>query len=192
MSTDDEDVRREEFSGEVFWTTLFTQTRPLVMASGLHHGLRFHDAEDMAICLFGDLWKKRDRIYDQVLRFRGTVTSGGVKAFIVGSARLAALSFGRSRSRREKNEVSGVEADASSDSTDRIEARVLVAKVVSYLQAPSTKDGKRKLRFLKLYYLDGCTLEEIGEEMGVPVGTVKSWHNRILKEIREKVTIGNA
>ncbi|MBC8461109.1 MAG: RNA polymerase sigma factor [Deltaproteobacteria bacterium] len=60
-------------------------------------------------------------------------------------------------------------------------------ELFQFLDGLCTTDALRKgLAALKMQVLDGFSLENIAKEMGVKVGTVKSWIHRVVKHLQSK------
>ncbi len=135
------------------------------------------EAEDVVSEVFFELWKKRDR-FDAA---RATP-----RTYLLLMARSRAIDRYRSRQRSgiattslSHNADEPVDAGSSPDvGLIRCEAKNAARHVLSELD-----DVKRKV--LELVFYEGLSHPEIAEQLGMPLGTVKSHVRRGLAKLRE-------
>jgi RNA polymerase sigma factor (sigma-70 family) len=104
-----------------------------------------------------------------------------VRPWLLGIARHVALDARRARSRTLRREVRTVEGDderpldrIASPRPDPFELLAQAERDASVRKAlEALSDSSRQA--LSLYHLEGLRYEEIGERLGVPMGTVATW-----------------
>ncbi len=139
-------------------------------------------AEDAVHDAFEQLWRQRDRI---------DPARGRVDALALTVVRRRALDIARSSGRRARRNVALSEVlDLADPAVEDV--GLLLDRAVDAEQVRSALDGlpTEQRRVVDLAYFKGMTMAEIGEELDVAVGTVKSRARLALQKLRDQVVIG--
>jgi RNA polymerase sigma-70 factor (ECF subfamily) len=134
-----------------------------------------HRAHDATQEVFITAWRRREHFDPE---------RGSLAGWLMGIARHKVLGVLRSEGRHPLP----IEAPAdrtgpgSEDHVDRVADRLLVAHALSALP-------ERSRAAVSLSFMEGRTHEEIAEELGLPLGTVKSDIRRGLERLRRHLVI---
>lgn len=126
------------------------------------------DAEDAVQDIFLDLWRS-------AVRFDPAQSSE--PAFVAMIARRRLVDLRRRRARREDEELVKPDVPQSPPAGEERAEVSLVARVVGQLEAK-----EREVLVLATY--DGLTQQEIADQTGMPIGTVKTLARRALMRVR--------
>jgi len=151
------------------------ELRPLlraVAASVLHVAPGHPDVEDAV-----------SETMRRAIEGRGRLRPGEpVRAWIVGIVKHVALDAARSRTRALKRQASEAAPESASDLTDRIPdskpspfERTARSQEIARLDAALAALPEKQREAVTLFFLEGLSYVEIGEKLGVPVGTVATW-----------------
>ena len=132
------------------------------------------DADEITQQVFVSAWRGR-RTYRADL--------GSPPAWLLGNTRHRVLDLQRRRT-REMRLVRAVSEEigdrVAPDSPAMVVERLLLAEEVARLADP-------RRSILTLAFYDGCTYAEISEQLGLPLGTVKSHARRALLHLRDRL-----
>ncbi len=138
-------------------------------------------AEDLTSTVFLEAWRRRDDVQPQHETLR---------PWFLGVATNVIRNGARSRQRREATELRSAVASVSPDPTDDIAARLddetLMRRVVEALGSLSPADRD----VLTLYAWGALSYAEIGDVLGIPVGTVRSRMSRARARLAELIPRG--
>ncbi|HEY1959490.1 MAG TPA: sigma-70 family RNA polymerase sigma factor [Polyangiaceae bacterium] len=105
-----------------------------------------------------------------------------VRGWIVGIVKHVALDAARSRTRALKRQAPEPAAESVRDVTDRIPDskpspfdRTARMQELAKLDAAMAALPEKQREAVTLFFLEGLSYVEIGEKLGVPVGTVATW-----------------
>jgi RNA polymerase sigma factor (sigma-70 family) len=105
-----------------------------------------------------------------------------MRAWMVGIAKHVALDAARSRTRALKRQPADASPESSRDVTDRIPdskpsplERVARMQEVEHLSAELDRLPGKQRDAILLFFMEGLSYVEIGEKLGVPMGTVATW-----------------
>jgi len=129
-----------------------------------------HEAEEVTQQTFVSAWRSRSGF---------DVTRGDVRGWVVGIARrrIADALEARSRENRKVTAVRTVAAVSSTPENDMDD--VLLAYDLDQL-------GDPRRTIMALAFVDGHTHEQISQQLGMPLGTVKSHIRRSLVTLRNR------
>ena len=132
------------------------------------------DAEEITQQVFVSAWRGR-RTYRPEL--------GSLPAWLLGNARHRVLDLQRRRT-REMRLVRATSDEVGDtvvlDTPGMVVDRLLLADEVAKL-------GDPRRSILTLAFYEGCTYAEISDQLGLPLGTVKSHARRALLHLRERL-----
>jgi RNA polymerase sigma-70 factor (ECF subfamily) len=141
----------------------------------------------LALRIVGDRELAREIVQDTFLRsWAGRETydpqRGRVPWWLMGIARNRAIDLLRSRSHRQRVRertaaLREVPAVPPNDTSDAVSARLAVVQALRHLS-----DGQRAA--IQLAYYSGLTQTEIADELGEPLGTVKSRTREAMEQLR--------
>lgn len=134
------------------------------------------DAEDAVQDIFLDLWRS-------ALRFDPAQSSE--PAFVAMIARRRLVDLRRRRARREDEEIVKPDVPQSRPAGEERAEVSLVARAVGQLEAK-----ERQVLVLATY--DGLTQQEIADQTGMPIGTVKTLARRALIRVRTALDMAPA
>ena len=105
-----------------------------------------------------------------------------LRAWMVGIAKHVALDTARSRTRALKRQAIETPPDSTRDITDRIVDskpspldRASRRQEVERLEVVMRSLPDKQREAITLFFIDGLSYAEIGERLGVPLGTVATW-----------------
>jgi RNA polymerase sigma factor (sigma-70 family) len=130
------------------------------------------DAEDVTQQVFISAWKSRDR-FDP--------TRGSLGAWIVGIAKFKIIDAQRAAGRRRDTATESVElteADPANDPLDQLADRMVLVDALHHLPA-------ERRNVLERAFFSDLTHPQIADELGLPLGTVKSHIRRGLASLKE-------
>ncbi|MEL6321058.1 MAG: sigma-70 family RNA polymerase sigma factor [Cyanobacteria bacterium J06626_14] len=157
--------------------TLYDRYGCLVYGIALKGLRRVTDAEDLTQEVFLDLL--RTRAY--------TPSRGSLASYLTTLTRSRVIDRLRAQSIRQKYHNQFHTHQPTADSTTpmkhltQAENRDLVRQALSLLTA-------QQRRVLEMSYYEGCSHSDIANQLGVPLGTVKSWARRGLLRLREELS----
>jgi RNA polymerase sigma-70 factor, ECF subfamily len=105
---------------------------------------------------------------------------GAPEAWFIGIVRYRALDIVRRRSR----EVPGYEPEERQDETPDALTRLVSTAEGAALHRCLQQLEEVRRRLVVLAFVDGLSHSELAQQMGVPLGTVKSWIRRSLISLR--------
>lgn len=152
----------------------FRRWAPLVSTAAWRLLGNAADADEITQQVFVSAWRGR-RTYRPDL--------GSLPAWLLGNTRHRVLDLQRRRTREMRlvRAVSDETGDrVAPDSPGQVVDRLLLAEEIAKLGDP-----RRSILTLAFYH--GCTYVEISEQLGLPLGTVKSHARRALLHLRERV-----
>lgn len=132
------------------------------------------DAEDVTQQAFIAAWKSRER-FDP--------TRGPLGAWLVGIAKFKILDAQRAAGRRRDTATDTValaEDESDSDPLDQLADRMLLVDALNHLPA------ERRVILERAFFSD-LTHPQIAEELGLPLGTVKSHIRRGLASLKQQL-----
>jgi RNA polymerase sigma-70 factor (ECF subfamily) len=144
---------------------------PLVQSMARRMLRQEQDAEDAVQEIFAELWSNAHR-YDSKL--------GSEKAMIVTIARRRLIDRLRRQGRRPRPEElpTSIAAESQADPLEIKEAHDVARGLLAYLK-PDQK------RLLELAVTMGCSHQEISQEMGVPLASIKTKLRRTILFLKE-------
>lgn len=165
--SDEELIRAIEAGDAGAFDALYYRYRDWVV--GLAH--RFTGNADDALDVLQETFSYLIR------KFPGFVLTARMTTFLYPVVKNLSLAIRRKRARFAGDEEVLLQVAAASGE-DPLKSRVELAQVMGTL--PATHREVVLMRFV-----DGMTLEEIGEALGIPLGTVKSRMHHALNALRE-------
>lgn len=135
-------------------------------------------AEDVLQQVMLEIWQRHAAKYSPEL--------GAVDSWLLRLARCRAIDWARSASSRTAvsvETVPDVPTSSAPAATGNDEARQMLAAAVGELPEEERVP-------MVLAYVNGLTREEIAEQCGVPVGTIKTRLRRGLQRLRESLPVG--
>jgi RNA polymerase sigma factor (sigma-70 family) len=130
------------------------------------------DAEDVTQQVFISAWKSRDR-FDPA--------RGSLGAWIVGIAKFKIIDAQRAAGRRRDTATEAVElteADPANDPLDQLADRMVLVDALGHLPP-------ERRHVLERAFFSDLTHPQIADELGLPLGTVKSHIRRGLASLKE-------
>lgn len=146
---------------------------PLVYTLALRSLGQVQDAEDVAQRVFLAAWRRRDRFDPE---------RAPLPAWLVGITRHEIADAHAARARVPATGLEGVE-DRADDA--ELADRLLIADELERL-SPEAQ------RVVRLAFFEQLTHVEIGERLGMPLGTVKSLIRRSLLRLRSRLEVSDA
>ncbi|MAT04643.1 MAG: hypothetical protein CL424_06340 [Acidimicrobiaceae bacterium] len=138
-----------------------------------------HAANDVTQDVFVSAWKARDQ-FDPA--------RGNLGQWLVGITKRRIIDHLRSERRhadRRADEDTYIQADVHSEpSVDRLADKMLVATVLEQLP-------DRSRTVIHMAYVDDLTHQQIAEQTGLPLGTVKSDIRRGLQRLRQQLEVNH-
>lgn len=158
----EEYVRRIAHEDHAALAALFEETSPLVFATALRVlGFRA-DAEEVTADVYARIWTTAAS-YD--------ARRGSVDAWLVSIARSRAIDRLRSRSIRDRSEIAlSVECSSTVDP----ESSAAASQTKMHLRQALHAIPFEQRRAIELAYFSGLTMTEIAEQLGHPIGSVKT------------------
>jgi len=161
---------------------LYDRHAPMVMAL-CHRILRDrHEAEDLLVDIFHEVWEKFDR-YDPV--------RGNPVGYLVMLSRSRAID--RKRRRRQPVALDLASYDVDTKTTDVTPASEseLAEDRASVKEALGTLQPDQR-RAIECAYFDGLSQSEIAERLGKPLGTIKTYIRQGLLRLRDVMSARRA
>jgi len=111
---------------------------------------------------------------------------GAVGPWLMAVARNRAIDYLRSQGRRIQSSVEFNETEHPSLFAN-LQTEMLQFDVIKRMKTALERlDGKQR-KAIELAYFEGMSQTEIAERMGQPLGTVKTWVRRALRQLREEL-----
>lgn len=135
-----------------------------------------HDAEDVTQQVFVSAWRSRGTFDPE---------RSALPAWLVGITRkkIADSYASRTRSRRDLDAVTTIVEDEPVESVDaRVVDSVMVAAALEKLGSPQKE-------IMHMAFFKDLTHATIAEQLGLPLGTVKSHITRSLKRLRDSLEV---
>jgi RNA polymerase sigma-70 factor (ECF subfamily) len=173
IETDEVLVRRAACGDTVALGALYDRYAPLVLTIAARVLSPISEAEDLMQDVFLELWREAPR-YD--------ASRGSVRGWILTKARSRALDR-RIQTARRRRSIDPGPADACYVTDERIgsERRALRE---AFEQLPPAQRT-----VLELVYAEGMSTLEVAEQIGTPIGTVKSRIAYGLARLRERLRV---
>lgn len=164
------------------WREMERRHFPFIRAFALRFGLPEHAAEDVALEVIGDLWRRKT-----IARYEGRSALRTWLGALVTNAALTARARLRAREEREHSAAPPASVEAGASEAAELEAALgeTTSAALSALDPTS--------RFLVLlHYEQGLTLEEIGRMEGMSKATMSRRLQTIRIGLREVIDRGLA
>lgn len=162
---------------------LYDRHSPLVLASCVRALRDRHDAEDLVVDIFWEIWDRHDR-YD--------ASRSSPRTYLLNVARSRIID--RIRTRQARGAPAAAEV---ADEPGRSAARGgPIDDAVAHEERDRLREAMRQLtpdqrRAIELTYFDAMTNSELAERLGQPLGTVKSRIRQALIRLREVLNPGD-
>lgn len=119
----------------------------------------------------------------RALEGRSRIRAGeSLRGWIVGIAKHVALDTARSRTRALKRQASDAPAESTRDVTDRIAdtkpspfERAARTQEIARLESAMRELPEKQREAIVLFFIEGLSYVDIGQKLGVPMGTVATW-----------------
>lgn len=167
---------------EAGWREMERRHFPFIRAFALRFGLPEHVAEEVALQVIGDLWRR-----ETITRYEGRSALRTWLGALVTNAALTARTRMRAREVREQGAAPPTPDDAGAIETAELEA----ALGETTTAALGALDPPARLLVL-LHYEQGLTLEEIGRMEGASKATMSRRLHTIRAGLREEIDRGLA
>ncbi len=128
-------------------------------------------AEDLVQDVFVEAWRKI-RAYDP--------TRGSVRSWLITTLRSRSLDRRRSLARSREDLVDARADGVTSPAAHSGERADLTARLAGL--------GEAQQQVIRLAYFEGWTMQEIADQLGQPIGTVKARLSRALARLRAQMT----
>ncbi len=122
------------------------------------------------------------RVWNRVNGF--DAEKGAIGPWLLAVARNRAIDYLRSAGGRERNALEFEETDHPSLYTD-MEPGLLLSDHARRVRAAMERLPANHRRVIELAYFEGLSQTEMAEQMGQPLGTVKTWVRMALKSLRD-------
>lgn len=171
-------MRRVVARDRIAFDTLYERHAGLVYGLCLRVLGDEHEAEQVLVDVFHELWRKPESFHPQ---------RGHLRTYLVVLARSRAIDRLRQLKRVPRpgagHHASAVSAEASpADRAIYDEAAGLVRDALTQLP-------ENERRAIEKVYYEGLTHRQLAEELDAPLGTVKTWVRRALGRVRGAVTL---
>jgi len=153
--------------------TAYRSWGPLVYTLAMRSLGQVQDAEDVTQRVFIAAWRRRETYDPQRAR---------LSAWLVGITRHEIADAHAARARTAAVDLDAVE-ERSADAPELTD-RLLVADEIARL-SPQAQT------VVRLAFYDDLTHQQIGERLGLPLGTVKSHIRRSLERMRRRLEVGD-
>ena len=167
---------------EAGWREMERRHFPFIRAFALRFGLPEHVAEEVALQVIGDLWRR-----ETIARYEGRSALRTWLGALVTNAALTAHARVRAREGRERSAAPPASVEAGAPETAELEAALGEATAA----ALGALDPHSRLLVL-LHYEQGLTLEEIGRMESVSKATMSRRLHTIRAGLREEIDRGLA
>lgn len=174
LDRDDADLWARSLRGDGrAFAGLFDRHRDRVFRSVLRLAETTHEAEDVVATTFLELWRLRNRV---------RIVDGTVLPWLLVTALNVARNSARSRRRYERL-LASIPVTREAQELDRIEALHSERATMATLRALPKADAE----ILVLVVLEGLTLSESAQVLGVTVDAAKQRLSRARRRARERV-----
>ena len=156
-------------------TTAYRSWGPLVYTLALRSLGQVQDAEDVTQRVFIAAWQRRET-YDPA--------RAHLSAWLVGICRHEIADAHAARARTTAVPLDPEVGEEPSPETMEVADRLLVADEIARLPVQAQ-------RVVRLAFYDDLTHQQIGERLGMPLGTVKSLIRRSLQRMRNRLEVSD-
>lgn len=151
---------------------IFHYIYPTLVSFATRHSLDIMVSEDIAIESLHKAWEKRDQIK----------SASALKSFLFTSVHNKAINIYRNDQNRKRILSEDINLE-----TTQLFKDLLIEEEVSRLLNKAINELPKGSRDVIKLYMQGLSLPEIAEDLGVSVNTIKTQKSRGIKILREKL-----